>query len=652
MERMECGLFQGLPKIVRRAPSTLPFIEIGPIAVRLIELIEAIHQLKHIVVDVKPDNIMFAPDATKTTRKTLEKDIGALAQRLRLVDFGLSQLRIDPMNGKHYANVKQGSLVGTPLYASRHVHDGDTCARRDDVESIGIVIAELLIRIHATLEGTAHEYEKTKIEGYLPWANAGNCDEVIGEAKAEMMKDIRSPFYKRMGSKTAAATMHKYFQATLAMKYSQMPDYDLLKALVADLQATNPNAKARRQSTTSQSTDARSLARGAPKVKESPAKKAKSVAYQAPVEDTSTPGRRRSARLSKEDVISIDDDDDEQDTKPAAVPLKPVAFVPPKASAANKTAKAAAYVVPKAAVGVKAKSAAAVGASAKPTPIKGKPTPFVPGMNGDKKKAAVTKLQEIPSYDEDDDYDDDSDDSKPRRRGASKTKDGAAKGQAKVGKPVAFRPSAAKASGKPVAFRPAAAAKAGGNDEVEDMEVEYYEKPRSKRSSRHVLKDESEDDDDDDFLVYDGSYSSVFGDKSKKSETKMEDAENAGNNVVPMEIDPKPARFANKTMMVKVISGAQSGTKMTLSFDNATLWIGNGAVKSKEPMLVLSMDDKIMDTHCKLVFGVTASGTPKVVVTPKVDGVVVKTKSLAKGKATTFLRDVTMTIGNTKIYLG
>ena len=238
---MDCELMAGIPQLIQAAGSDDASIQLGPIFIRLLDMVEAIHKTYNLVVDVKTSNIMLAPEQEQDN-DTL--DISAFAVRLRLIDFGLMTHYHSPMSGKHYANTSTGSNQGTPLYWSRHVHAGNTPSRRDDLEAMGLVMAELIIRLQAMVEGTTATYEKDEeLATYLPWANAGS-DDGIAAVKKDMLPDSKSPFYERMGSQATARAMHKFFHGTHSLEFTKEPKYDAFRSLLRDMHVANPNVTA------------------------------------------------------------------------------------------------------------------------------------------------------------------------------------------------------------------------------------------------------------------------------------------------------------------------------------------------------------------------------------------------------------------------
>lgn len=218
MERMQHSFWTIVPRLTGAANTTT--IYVGPIAERLVKIVQAIHATwKSLVVDVKPDNFMFAygDDKDGTPQNW--------ATRLRLLDLGLIQSYSG--EGGHRPNEENCGLVGTPLYASLHVHDGNKVSRRDDLEAVGYVIAELVIRLVATLNGNTNDFERTSFPSYLPWSS-GTSDQAVGAMKKENVASKASVFYARMGQGNAADIIYDYLTSVNKISYKENPNYDEL----------------------------------------------------------------------------------------------------------------------------------------------------------------------------------------------------------------------------------------------------------------------------------------------------------------------------------------------------------------------------------------------------------------------------------------
>ena len=87
--------------------------------IQIIELIRCLHDKLMVHRDIKADNFLFGLD--KCTNK------------LHLIDLGFCK-RYD-YNGKHIAETRINTLVGTANFVSLNVHKGIEPSRRDDIES-------------------------------------------------------------------------------------------------------------------------------------------------------------------------------------------------------------------------------------------------------------------------------------------------------------------------------------------------------------------------------------------------------------------------------------------------------------------------------------------------------------------------------------
>lgn len=223
MEQMDSSLSKVVPLLLRlsKSATSVPF---GPVAVQLLKCVQAIHERRHVVVDVKPENFMLS--GTKGKGTTTPQ---SLAARIRLLDVALVQPWGSAFSS-HRANETTSGVSGTPLYASLNVHNGQTPSRRDDLEALGYLMAELAMKIacgNASVE--------------LPWSG-GKSDDEIGEMKAHFVDNSASLFYKNLGSPSVIKIFKKYIDTVRAYTFKQIPDYDELIDLLAKLKIPTPKA--------------------------------------------------------------------------------------------------------------------------------------------------------------------------------------------------------------------------------------------------------------------------------------------------------------------------------------------------------------------------------------------------------------------------
>ena len=98
----------------------------------ILQVINKIHDRGIVHRDIKPENFMIGLSDTID---------GGIEKRVYIIDFGLSSFYVK--NDKHIVNNKSGT-VGTPVFMSRHIHEGNTYSRRDDIISLLYVIIYLI----------------------------------------------------------------------------------------------------------------------------------------------------------------------------------------------------------------------------------------------------------------------------------------------------------------------------------------------------------------------------------------------------------------------------------------------------------------------------------------------------------------------------
>ncbi|GKY96705.1 hypothetical protein MPSEU_000630000 [Mayamaea pseudoterrestris] len=236
IERMDCVLFsnvcnKGIEKIVNCIDHESKTLLIGHFMFEILRMIKAIHGQGHLVVDVKPENIMFGFLALDDPKAALyvDNDIGSQAGLLRMVNFGQAVNLPKNIYGDESYTMNVDCVEarsGSPIYRSRFADDaGHHLTRRDDLEAVGLVIAHLIIRIKAALANTSEESDWPE----LPWSTEGS-DEALKLKKCTEMGDRNSDFYKQLDE--SADTMLEFFAKTAAMKDDKKPDYGDLALLL------------------------------------------------------------------------------------------------------------------------------------------------------------------------------------------------------------------------------------------------------------------------------------------------------------------------------------------------------------------------------------------------------------------------------------
>lgn len=233
MERMECTLFDAIPKCIPLLKSTDKF-DIGSIAIKLIHICKAIHSKNHLIIDIKPENLMICQNGLKSSNK--KDNISThMANSIRMIDFGLV------MNlglTEHRPNVGISNVCGTALYASLNVHKYETPSRRDDIEAMLYLIGELVIVCDSIMNNTSSQYKVKQLKdpAYLPWA-IGTSDDNVGMIKEKNVSNIKSEYYKRMPNHIATKLMDCWNEVR-SYQYTTKPKYDTICQLLTDLLIT------------------------------------------------------------------------------------------------------------------------------------------------------------------------------------------------------------------------------------------------------------------------------------------------------------------------------------------------------------------------------------------------------------------------------
>ena len=352
MERMSSPLSSIIPLLLNNHTTATKSnnnkvmkIPLGDIASALFNCIYEMHMLNYLFQDVKPDNFMLASanssssSSTKSSKKAAsnnnkknngEKDI---ANRIRLLDFGLVERYSDISSSSHREDLyPTSSIVGTPTYVSCNVMGGHTPSRRDDLESLGYVICELILSlIGGNSAGGGGSVGGRKRKGataatgannnVLPWSNAKSDSELYQIKQQEMDKSKRSSSVlfqqlKRCGGGGGLDDIiGKYFDEVMSLEYAEKPNYDRLcdhlKKIVVTLSSSSSSlvgggeveddgggkVAAKKKSATTKGTAA--AAASSPKKKPAAKKSASTAAATTTTATTTTSPRRNPSRRNK-----------------------------------------------------------------------------------------------------------------------------------------------------------------------------------------------------------------------------------------------------------------------------------------------------------------------------------------------------------------
>ena len=160
---------------------------------QLIGVLHFIHDKNIIHRDVKPDNCVMGS--------------AELNENLYLIDFGLAKKYRSSRTLKQYPQTRKKRLTGTARYASIHALEGYEQSRRDDMESVGYIMAYLL-------------------RGGLPWqgmklkSKENKYKNILEKKKEIQSQDLFKGF---------PIEFSEILDYTKSLDYEQEPEYEMLR---------------------------------------------------------------------------------------------------------------------------------------------------------------------------------------------------------------------------------------------------------------------------------------------------------------------------------------------------------------------------------------------------------------------------------------
>lgn len=172
---------------------------------QMVSILEYIHDRHIIHRDIKPDNFVMG--------------VGAKNAVLYIIDFGLAKKYRSSTTLEQYPMVNKKKLTGTARYASIHALEGLEQSRRDDLESVGYVMMYFL-------------------KGHLPWQGL----------KVKSKEDRYKKILERKKHTTSdmlcrgfPSLFKEFIDYTRNLKYTEEPDYDMLKRKLMSLVVDDMN---------------------------------------------------------------------------------------------------------------------------------------------------------------------------------------------------------------------------------------------------------------------------------------------------------------------------------------------------------------------------------------------------------------------------
>merc|ERR1711874_866018 len=168
---------------------------IACIAIQCIKRLGELYSMGLIHRDIKPENFMLDDKNNNI---------------VNIIDFGLSKSYI--RNKTHTPFRDDKSLVGTARYTSIYTHRGYDQSRRDDLISVGYMLAYFFYK------------------GQLPWQGLVNKNEK-NETRYVMIKRIKEKTSLRVLCNNLPVALYKHLNYCYRLQFEEKPNYSYLISL-------------------------------------------------------------------------------------------------------------------------------------------------------------------------------------------------------------------------------------------------------------------------------------------------------------------------------------------------------------------------------------------------------------------------------------
>ncbi|GET90961.1 casein kinase 1 isoform 2, putative [Leishmania tarentolae] len=158
------------------------------IGIQVIQRLQYLHSVGYLHRDIKPENFVMG--------------IGANSHIVYVIDVGLSKAWRD-FTGKHIPYMEGKSLTGTARYVSNNTHRGIQQSRRDDLESVGYLLAYFA-------------------RGNLPWQGLKSPRR---DPHFECIRDVKIATSPAELCKGFPHQLADYIEYTRSLRFDAQPDY-------------------------------------------------------------------------------------------------------------------------------------------------------------------------------------------------------------------------------------------------------------------------------------------------------------------------------------------------------------------------------------------------------------------------------------------
>lgn len=174
-------------------------IDIGKIAIQILDRLEWIHSKNLLYMDVKPGNFLLGLN---------DPDV------IYIIDFGTCQKYRSSKTNKHIQLKKTNHVIGTLSYVSSNVLKGFQASRRDDLISLGFMLIFILKKS-------------------LPWMSADY--KTSSHAKIKEVIKLKETNDDGKIFKGIPAAFVKYMKYVQNLEFEEDPNYEYLRTLFKEM---------------------------------------------------------------------------------------------------------------------------------------------------------------------------------------------------------------------------------------------------------------------------------------------------------------------------------------------------------------------------------------------------------------------------------
>ncbi|KAG7269747.1 hypothetical protein CRUP_008967 [Coryphaenoides rupestris] len=187
-----------LQRVCDRNRGQLKRTTVLQIALRLLDVLEYIHENEYVHADIKAANLMLG-----------YRD----PEKVYLADYGLSYRYRPGGIHKEYVEAPKKGHNGTVEYTSLDAHRGVAPSRRGDLQVLGFCMLHWLC-------------------GTLPWAGVLRNPAQVQEAKAQLMDNLPGSVQQLSTGGEATDEVARLLLYVKSLGYQDCPDYQRLRALL------------------------------------------------------------------------------------------------------------------------------------------------------------------------------------------------------------------------------------------------------------------------------------------------------------------------------------------------------------------------------------------------------------------------------------